>query len=224
MPLARSYRSSLRKSRLMGTRRPRRPRRKFRRRPMTTGRVKRIIDAELKVADLSVENVPIPSVGGTINQLTIIGQGDTNTQRTGNWIKPTSFMGTIVLKGNPAADPDVVPEFRVGVFCWKENQNLNGASIDKIMQDDVDPHQGFNIENKGQFKILWSRTGILSNQNRNPHFQKILKFYVKPPLKVLYDNALSKNNHLFIFAYTGTDTLANPPTINYSTRIRYTDS
>ncbi len=148
MVFARSrFRRRTKRSRMMGG-----PRRRFRgrrRRPMTAGKVKRIIDAELKVRDFSVEDVSIPSLTGTIVRITDIAQGDTNISRTGNWIKPVSFMGTITLVGNELADPTVVPLFRVGIFCWKENESLNAATIPQIMQDNVDPHQQFNIENKG---------------------------------------------------------------------------
>ncbi len=198
--------------------------RRSRRRPMTTGKVKRIIDAELKVRDLSVEDIPIPNTTGLILHLTSIDQGDLNNQRTGNWIKPTSWMGTITVQGNEVANPDIVPLFRLAIFQWKENETLNAAIIGKIMQDVVDPHQQFNIQNKGQFKILWSRTGILSNQNSNPQFAKMFRFYVKPPMKVLYDGDAFKNNHLFLLAYSDIDTVDNPPTITLSQRLRYTDS
>ncbi len=195
-----------------------------RRRPMTTGRVKRIIDAELKVRDLSVVPLPIPSITGQLQQISNIGQGDTNSERTGNWIKPTSWMGTMTIQGNELASPDSIPLVRVGVVCWKENQTLNPITLAQFMQDSVDPHQQYNIENKGQFKILWSRTAILSNQNDNPQYSKMFRFYVKPPMKVLYDDANFKNNHLFLFAYSDVDSADNPPTMTFSTRLRYTDS
>ncbi len=92
------------------------------------------------------------------------------------------------------------------------------------MQDTFAPHQQFNIENKGQFKILWSRTGILSQDDDNPQFFKVHRFYVKPPMKILFDDAAFKNNHLFIFAFTDIDTTANPPSYSFDTRLRYTDS
>lgn len=218
------YRRSVRKGRLTGRRmRPFRGSR-YKRRPMTTGRVKRIIDAELKIADLGVGPVPMPDVLGFISPVTLIGLGDLNTQRTGNWIKPTSWMGTITLKGNELADASLVVQYRIGIVCWKENQTLNPFALNQIMQDTTAPHQQFKVENKGQFKILWSRTGILSNQDVNPQYLKVHRFYVKPPMKVLYDDAASKNNHLFIFAFSDVDIAANPPTIAFDTRLRYTDS
>ncbi len=93
------------------------------------------------------------------------------------------------------------------------------------MQEASDPHQQYNIVNKGQFKILWSRTGILSNENTNPQYLKVFRFYVRPSMKVLFEgDAVYKNNHLFIFGYSDTAAAANPPTFGFATRLRYTDS
>lgn len=199
-------------------------RRNTRRRAMTSGRVKRIIDAELKIIDLGVGPVQIPSVTGLAVRISDIAQGDSNSERNGNWIKPSTWMGTITFQGNDAADLGSIPQFRVGIVCWKENETLNPFTIAQIMQDTVAPHQQFNVENKGQFKILWSRTGILSNNNDNPQFLKVLRFYVKPSLKVLFDDAAPKNNQLFIFAYSDVAIGNNPPLISFDTRLRYTDS
>ncbi len=201
-------------------------RRRFRgrRRPMTTGRVKRIIDAELKVRDLSIDLTPFPQATGDLTLISNIAQGDLNTERNGNWIKPSTWMGTITVQGNENADPNLVVNFRIGIVCWKENETLNPITVPQIVQDPADPHQQFNIENKGQFKILWSRTGILSNQDINPQYLKIFRFYVKPPMKILYDDAALKNNHLSIFALSNVDAAANPPTYSFATRLRFTDS
>ncbi len=194
-----------------------------RRRPMTAGNVKRIIDAELKFRDLSVGPVEIPAVNGSVVQISNIAQGDGVSQRTGNWIKPTSFMGAFTLEGNPAS-AQTTTQFRIGVVQWKENESINAIDLTKLMQDNFAPHLGFNIQNKGQFKILWSRIGILSNNNDNPQFQKLFRFYVKPSLKVLYDDAAFRNNQLFVFGFSDLDTLSEPPTYLFDVRLRYTDS
>ncbi len=194
-----------------------------RRTSMTTGKVKRIIDAEMKFRDLSVGPVDMPIVGGAIFHLSNIAQGDTNTQRNGNWIKPVSFMGTITVSGNPASG-DLVSKYRVGVMYWKENQDVDPAAIAKIFQDVGDPHQQFNIQNKGQYKILWNRTGQVVNNTDNSQFVKLHRFYVRPPMKVLYDDDTFKKNHLFIFGLSDVDIANGPPQLVFSIRIRYTDS
>ncbi len=217
------YRKSYRK-RPNGFRRRRNGRKTYRKKPMTVGRVLRIVDAELKFRDMGVGPVDMASSGGFTLHLTNIGQGDDASQRTGNWIKPVTLMGTISVQGNDAAPPTVTPEFRVGVVQWKENQTLNPFAISKVMQDAFASHQQFNIQNKGQFKILWSRTGILSNHSQNPQFQKQLRYYVKPSMKTFYDGQANKNNTLFFFAYSDIDSVNEPPTISLDTRLRYTDS
>ncbi len=157
----RRFRRARKRANLMGSIRPRR-----RRRPMTTGRVKRIIDAELKVRDVGVGPTIIPKITGNVTHVTQINLGDTNVERTGNWIKPTSWMATITVEGDDANTSDT-SQFRVGCFVWKENQMVDPATLAKIVQDTSAPHQQFKVENKGQFKILWSRTGLVSNNLEN---------------------------------------------------------
>ncbi len=202
--------------------RRRRVSRRTTRRPMTSGKVKRIIDAELKFRDLDVGPVDIPGGVGDVTLVTNIGQGDLATERNGNWIKPVSWMGTITVQGNTTAT-DLTSLFRVFVVCWKENESINGADLPKLVQDTFSPHQGYNIQNKGQFKILWSRTGIVSNNTDNPQFQKMYRFYVKPSMKVLYDGVSLKNNHLFIVGFSD-QAPADAPNYIFSTRLRFTDS
>ena len=212
--------------------RSRRPVRRMRRRrvtrrarlqPMTVGRVKRIIDAELKFKDSNVLRLSTPDKGGFRVQLTDIPNGDDPNERIGNWIKPVTLMGTIVMQGVQGS-PGILSRFKVYVVQWREDQDLNPAENEKIVQDGTNPHQQFKVESKGQFKILWSWNGFVINNEDNPDFSKMKRFYVKPPRKVLYDLADHKKEHLFIFAYSDIDLLDSPPQISYGIRLRYTDS
>ncbi len=221
MPFNKSYgRGRRRRRRVMG---PSRLRYRGRRRTMTSGRVKRIIDAEIKTRDLSVEDNDLVagSGGGSVVVITSIGQGDSNTERTGNWIKPVSFMATLVIQSDQASAP-TTSRFRVGCFVWMEDDNQNTPEIQDILQDPFEPHQQFNVQNKGQFKILWNRTGVVVNNADNTQFVKTYRFYVKPTQKILYDGQVLKKYHLFIFAQS--DATANTPTLTFSARVRYTDS
>jgi len=204
-----------------------RRRKRFRRttrRPMTTGRVIRIIDAELKVRDLGVSLQTMPNGSGSVTLISNVGQGDLNTQRDGNWIKPITWMGTITVIANAADKANSTVPYRIGCVVWMENNDINDLTLAKVMQDNFAPHQQFNIENKGQFKVLWSRTGILSTDPTNVRFQVVHKFYLKPRLKILFDAADLKNNHLFIFGYSDVDAIASPPSMRFDTRLRFTDS
>ncbi len=205
------------------SRRPRRHRRKPMRR-MTTGRVIRIIDAELKVRDLGVGLVTIPASTGDITLISNVAQGDLNNQRDGNWIKPITWMGTITVIANAVDKVNSTVPYRIGCVVWMENEDLNSLNLGKIMQDNFAPHQQFNIENKGQFKVLWSRTGILSTDPTNVRFQVVHKFYLKPSKKILFDAATLKNNYLFIFGFSSVAQSNDPPSYRFDTRLRYTDS
>ncbi len=198
---------------------------RFRRRPMTSGRVKRIIGAELKFRDLDTVRFPIPNTDGSVVHITDIAQGDLTTERNGNWIKPVVWRGTLTIEGNEDNITQDTSLFRVGCLQWKENQDSDPIELAKFMQDTTAPHQGFNIQAKGSFKILWSRTGIVSNNTDNPQFQKVLRFSVRPSMKVLYDGADFRKYHLFIFGFSEVNSGAgNPPNYQISTRFRFTDS
>ncbi len=209
--------SKFRRSRV----KPRRTRRVPRKR-MTVGKVKRIISAELKVRDLGVGPVAIPTINGDVTLISNVSRGSANNQREGNWIQPVTFMGTVTLEGNPAGL--ATQQYRVGCFQWKENHDVDTATLNKLMADTSAPHQQYNIPSKGSFKILWSRVGILSADIDNPQHQKVLRFYVKPRMKILFDDTDVRKNHLFMFAYSDIASASDPPTYSFDARLRYTDS
>ncbi len=218
-----SGRTSLRFAKSLRRMRHRR-RRRAPRRAMTAGRVKRIIDAELKFVDLDLGPLPMPSVTGDVSDITNnINQGDLVNNRIGNWIKPVTWYCTITVEGNPL-NPINTALYRLIAVVWKENESINAIALNKIVQSVVFPHQGFRVQNKGQFKVLWSRTGILSNNTDNPQFQKMHRFYVKPSMKALYDGANARNNQLFLIVFSDIDTVDDPPTFEFSSRLRFTDS
>lgn len=206
-------------------RRRRMLRRRRRRRPMTTGKVKRIIDAELKLHDDSLVEVNAPNTTGLILHLSDIAQGDLNTERTGNWIKPVSLMGTLTVQGDPdGAAENAFLQYRVAIILWKENQTTDPISLLKVVQDVLRPFQQFNVESKGSFKVLWSRTGNIVNNVENSQFVKYHRFYLRPSMKILYDDDAFRKFHLFFLAYSNIPTAMFPPAISINTRLRYTDS
>ncbi len=217
-----SARRSRRRMRRRGGRR-----RVFRRirRPMTSGKVKRIIDAELKLHDDSLVEVNAPHTTGLILHLSNIDQGDTNTERTGNWIKPVSLMGTLTVQADAAGfGENAFAQYRVAIILWKENETTDPITLAKVVQDVLRPFQQFNVESKGSFKVLWSRTGNLVNNADNSQFVKYHRFYLRPSMKILYDDDAFRKFHLFFLAYSNIDTLMAPPAISINTRLRYTDS
>ncbi len=199
-------------------------RRRRSRKPMTTGRVKRIIDAELKVKDVAANGLNPDNLLGSLVRLSDVAVGDANNQRTGNWIKPVSLMGTITIQGVDNL-VDRTTKCRISIVCWKENQDADNLVLARILQDVAQPHQQYNIESKGSFKILWSRTFTLINKDENAQFLRTFRFYVKPSMKVLFDGADARKYHLFLVASSDKVALSgDEPVMDFNTRLRYTDS
>ena len=68
------------------------------RKPMTAGRVRRIIGAELK-RHVTIIVDTAPAVSGSVTNLTdLILQGDAVNQRSGNRIKPINIHGYLVFR------------------------------------------------------------------------------------------------------------------------------
>ncbi len=206
-------------------RRPRRRRPTRVRRYMTPGTVKRIIDAELKLNDLNVRQINVAATVGLVRHLSNIAQGDTNEERQGNWVKPISLMGTVLVQGDDSGNAvDSMSQFRIAVVVWKENQDVDAITVAKVFQSVVNPFQQFNVESKGSFKVLWSWVGNVVNQADNAQLMKMRRFYVKPSMKILFDDAAFRKYHLFLLMISDTPAGDGVPAISFDTRLRYTDS
>ncbi len=207
-------------------RRRRRPMRRNDSRVMTVGRVKRIISAELKVSTVGNDFIIISVASPMVVPLTSnIAQGDLNTQRTGNWIQPITYHGYVTVKGNhgAAADSNGV---RIMILRWKNDQEVDLALVNKVVEDPGDPFSSFKFTQKGAFTILYSRVFNVINLQTNPQFLKTYRF--KIPLsrgqKVLYDGDQEKKYQLFFMAFSDALVVGDEPQLTISSTLRWTDS
>ncbi len=199
----------------------RRRRTRGRRPRMTTGRVKRIIDAELKFKDEFIANLAMPSGAGIIVNLSGIDQGDSQSERIGNWIKPVTLYGTLNVQADEAnAEPN--QPFRIMIVQWRENQDNDPISLLSLVQNVNEPFQGYNIQSKGSFKILHTWVSTVIGNTDNSQYIKTHRFYVKPSTKILFDDTLQRKYNLFLVAFSDKALLA--PTLFGNVRLRYTDS
>ncbi len=200
-------------------------RRRFRRRRtgrhMTAGRVKRIIDAELKFKDVFIANLAMLSTIGLIINLSGIDLGDSPSERIGNWIKPVTLYGTLNVQADEAA-ADLNQPFRVMIVQWRENQDNDPISLEGLVQNTAEPFQGYNIQSKGSFKILHSWVSTVIGNTDNSQYIKTHRFYVKPSTKILFDDTLQRKYNLFLVAFSAVNVA--PPTLFGNVRLRYTDS
>jgi len=193
---------------------------------MTVGKVKRIISAELKVSTVGNDFLPISIGDPLVVPLTNnIAQGDTNLQRTGNWIQPITYHGYVTVRGVNNS-PQLTNNVRIMILRWKNDESVDPALVAKVIQDPGDPFSSFQFTQKGAFTILYSRAFNIIHADQNPQFLKTYRF--KIPLsrgqKTLYDGLDPKKYQLFFMAFSDSLVDAEAPQLAISTTLRWTDS
>ncbi len=188
---------------------------------MTPGKVKRIIDAELKFEDTFLASLSMPATVGRIVHLSNVAIGTGESERIGNWIKPVTLYGVLSVQADETNLEPFQP-FRIAIVQWRENQNVDSITLPKLVQGAATPFQGYNVESKGAFKILWTWVGHVIGEQNNPQYIKNRRFYLKPRTKVLFDDADFRKYHLFLVGFS--DNAAMAPTVYGNVRLRYTDA
>ncbi len=207
-------------------RRRKRPMRRTSNKVMTVGKVKRIISAELKVALVGNDFIAISIAAPMVVPLTAnIAQGDTNLQRNGNWIQPVTYHGYVTVKGINNS-PEETNGVRIMILRWKNDQSVDPALVNKVVEDPGDPFSSFKFTQKGAFTILYSRVFNIVHADQNPQFLKTYRFKValSRGQRSLYDGATPKKYQLFFMAFSDGLVAANSPLLSISSTLRYTDS
>ncbi len=194
-----------------------------RRRPMTVGRVKKIIGAELKFRLVDFRDSAFTLANPTLVRLSEVSQGDGNFQREGNRITPVNLHGHVTVVGDTTM-PTNTTDVRVAIFRWNEDESSNAPAAEDIMEDPAELGGPYNINNRGMFKIVWSRYFTLVNNADNSAFRRTLRFYVKlSSPKVLFDGTDLKKFHYFLMILSNSTELSEP-TATANITFRFTDS
>lgn len=208
-------------------RRGRRSRKSRRRmRPMTVGRVKRIISAELKSDVTDFDFIGVRIGISSITLLSNIAQGDLSTQRTGNWIQPINLHGYVTITGTAGASVEIL-QTRVGIFRWMNDNSQDPPDLNQIVSDPGNPSGPFSFKDKNSFKILWSRFLNVQTNPDSPQFLKTLRYYIRVgrSQKALYDGAITpKKYQLFFFAMGDGLAAGDEVQVSLTNTLRYTDS
>ncbi len=191
---------------------------------MTSYRVRRIINAELKSRVIAIALNDIPQGAGLVIPITSgIGQGTQSNQRIGNWIKPVNLHGAVVIHGNFAA-PETLFNVRCGFISWYNDEQFDPPDLVQIVEDPLAPFGPLSISNRGSFKQVWARKYIVANNNDSSKFMQNIPYYIKLRLpKCTYDAGNPKKFQLFFYIHS--DSLAaNQPQFSFDFTFRYTDS
>ena len=228
MVFSKSYRRkrrTFRKRRTMGgpltmRRRPR---------PMTTGRVKKIIGAELKSIQVNQRDTVVNLANPQLLKVSGIANGDGQNEREGNRLTGVNLHGHITVSGDPAGGGEEITDVRTVVFRWNEDVSAQSPTNADIMEDINNLGSSYNINNRGKFKILWSRYFTIVNNEDNVGFRRTLRYYVKlTGPKILYDGAGAgdgdgKKYQIYVMVLSASPDVGHPLyTINNT--FRYTDS
>ena len=194
-------------------------------RPMTVGRVKRIISAELKQLVTDFDFIPTLIGAPVIAHLSGVALGDLSNQRSGNWVQPINCHGYVTVTGTPGASVETL-QVRVGLLRWMNDDSVDSPDLLQIMNDPGNPSGPFSFRDKNSFKILWSRFVNVQTNPDSPQFLKTLRYYVRlgRSQKALYDNALFKKYQLFFFALSDGILIGDEVRVSLTNTLRYTDS
>ncbi len=188
-------------------------------------RVLRIVGAESKFRITGATSRP--QVGAqTEIRVTDIDLGTSASQRIGNWIRPLSLRGNMVVRG-AAANALQKMSIRVGVALWRNDQSVDPFLAGDIMADGNSPMGDFSVLEKGAYQVLWTRTMVVVNNDDNSQNVKKVAFNInlsKVP-KTLYSGAVPKKYQLFYF-FISDDTNGGADAVNIEidAMFRYTDS
>ncbi len=187
-------------------------------------RVLRIVGAESKFRITGANSRP--QIGAqTEIRLTDIDVGTSASQRIGNWIRPVSLRGNMVIRGT-AGNALQKLSIRVGVALWKNDQSADPFLAGDIMADGNSPFGEFSVLEKGSFQILWTRTMVVVNNDDNSQNVKKVMFSINlsKVLKTLYSGAAPKKYQLFYF-FISDDSNGGADAVNIEVDalFRYTD-
>lgn len=184
-------------------------------------KVKRMIDKqhERKFADIAVTQLtPNNVMGAATGHITGIPQGDTSATRDGNEIRVKSIDLRYKARIHASASTTTV---RVVMARMKGTVSDTAPDWnDMFSEDDVLSLKDHRLAQR--FHILYDRTHVLSS-NGPQIIQR--KYYKKCDYKVKFNGTASSDYESGnISVWFVSDQGTNVPTVDYTTRVSYTDS
>ena len=181
-----------------------------------SGVVKYYLNPEYKF--LEAINTITPVTTGKIQPLSIIPQGDQNTQRSGNEIKVTSLLMRATMSKATAATSTKI---RLIIFSDVSSNGALPALADVLQTANQD--SPINRVNGTRFTVLCDKSYIVDGSTP----KKQLYIYKKLQHHIHYlttDNTNASLGQGQIYLAAITDEATNAPTISYNSRMRFLDN
>lgn len=190
----------------------------------STGYYGRISGSEMKFLDTTYSQGS-DDAGQILGSANLIAQGAGESQRVGRkvMLKKISIRG-YVQSANTANQNDYV---RLICYLDKQCNGANAAVTDILETDAINSFN--NLANKSRFKIL--RDMKFSSKDYSTTGQVFMPFEenIKCNIPLEFDGATGaiteiRSNNIGFLLIGQQDTAANPFTVTYTTRVRYSDN
>lgn len=158
----------------------------------------------------------------SITHITGIGQGDTDTGRTGNSL----LLRNIYIRGRLVINSLITTSSRVMMALVCDTQQIGDSfpSVTDIFKSGTDTETFLNLNASGRFKIMWRKQVVLTTASGGSPTREVVK-YIKLRKHVRYNgpNAgdIQKNG---IYLVIITSESVNFPAVDLGVRIGYHDN
>ena len=182
----------------------------------TIGNIMGMINVEKKFLDTAASGT-IPNTG-TIGILSLIAQGNGDSQRNGNQVLFKDITLRLDVSRSTSA---TFTSARVMLICDKEYDGANPA-VANVLQTTT-PQSPINRDYSKRFVILKTHNMILDSSKES----EFMNWHIKLPFHVFYDGANasqadSKENQILLLMIA--DQATNVPSYRYYSRINYVDN
>lgn len=170
-----------------------------------------------------MDNIPSyfsnPNATPVVYLLSGIGQGLAYAGRVGNSVKGLSLTARLLLQQSTLATASAI---RLIFFVDKENQGTLPLATDVLENTGNSVVSPYNHNNTDRFRILKDKTYVINNYGLNEIKDSI---YCRLSHNIKFSGAAgSTYNEGNVFVLVVSDTIANNPSFNMYTRIRYVDN
>lgn len=182
----------------------------------TVNKMSRLLDCEQKITDIYQSLTP-DSTTGSVYCLTALGQGDTESTRSGNTVLFHSLYIKMALTPHASATGTFI---RYMLVVDKASDSASPVSTDILENVDI---TGFlKHVNSQRFGVIRDKVYHVSPDGKDTAF---IRDYVPLNMKVHYDGTTSSdnfNNGVYIFLLSNEPT--NTPTVNLRARKKFYDN
>lgn len=187
--------------------------------------VQRLINVEIKHHDVILFNANISDTA-FVNNLTMVPQGDSETQRDGISIKPLNLSYRYFIT---KASPVTYNQVRMIIFRGKLENGVAYTASD-ILASQIGPGAIIsprNYDERFRTQILYDRVHNLNNNTVQA--QQLVTGYIRLTGHINYDKtdatgATIEGGGLYVMLVSDNATVGNQPSANFHYRLTYTDN